>query len=185
MLPKTGMYYDINDLPIDPATSDRTDLIESDRGTNVKISVGSDERNAVTDAVVSELRRRGHELRLYGPLADVPEGWPKVARQVAKDVAGEQADEGVLFCWTGTGVSMAANKVGGVRAALCADAETARGARRWNDANLLCLSLRNTSEAVAKEILEAWFSTAYQPNPEDDAHLRELKALEAEHLPPR
>ncbi len=175
------MYYDINDLPTGLARNDRTDLIESDQGDDMVISVGSDERNPVTDAVVAELQRRRHELQLYGPLADVPEGWSKVARQVAEDVAGDRADEGVLFCWTGTGVSMAANKVPGVRAALCADAETARGARRWNNANLLCLSLRNTSEAVAKEILEAWFSTAYQPNPEDDAHLRELKSLEAEH----
>lgn len=145
------------------------------------ISVGSDERNTVTDSVVAELRRRGHELKLYGPLAGTPEGWAKVARRVAEDVAGQRAEEGVLFCWTGTGVSMAANKVPGVRAALCADPETARGARRWNNANLLCLSLRNTSEAVAKEILEAWFSAAYQPNPEDDAHLRELEALESNH----
>ena len=147
----------------------------------MKISVGSDERNPVTDSVVAELGRRGRELRLYGPLASVPEGWAKVARRVAEDVAGQRAEEGVLFCWIGTGVSMAANKVPGVRAALCADPETARGARRWNNANLLCLSLRNTSEAVAKEILEAWFSAAYQPNPEDDAHLRELEALESDH----
>jgi ribose 5-phosphate isomerase B len=147
----------------------------------MNISVGSDERNSVTDTVVAELRRRGHTLELYGPLAGIPAGWAKVAREVAEDVAGQRAKEGVLFCWTGTGVSMAANKVPGVRAALCADPETARGARRWNNANLLCLSLRNTSEAVAKEILEAWFSAAYQPNPEDDAHLRELEALESDH----
>ena len=147
----------------------------------MKLSVGSDERNSVTDSVLVELRRRGHELELYGSLAGTPEGWAKVARRVAEDVAGQRAEEGVLFCWTGTGVSMAANKVPGVRAALCADPETARGARRWNNANLLCLSLRSTSEAVAKEILEAWFSAAYQPNPEDDAHLRELEAIESDH----
>lgn len=149
----------------------------------MKISVGSDERNAVTDSVVEELKRRGHEVTLHGPLTDAPDGWPKVAREVAEDVAGHRAAEGLLFCWTGTGVSMAANKVPGVRAALCLDAETARGARLWNDANLLCLSLRHTSEAVASEILEAWFSTSYEPNEEDDAHLRELADLEAEHLP--
>ncbi len=145
----------------------------------MKISVGSDERNPVTDAVIEELRERGHELTLYGPLAENSDGWAKVAGQVARDVANQRADEGVLFCWTGTGVSMAANKVPGVRAALCVDGETARGARLWNDANLLCLSLRNTSEAVAKEILDSWFSTAYQPNPEDDGHLEELRSIEA------
>ena len=147
----------------------------------MKISVGSDERNSVTDSVLAELNKRGHELQLYGPLAGVPEGWAKGARRVAEDVAGQRTEEGVLFCWTGTGVSIAANKVPGVRAALCPDPETARGARRWNNANLLCLSLRKTSEAVAKEILEAWFSAAYQPNPEDDAHLRELEAIESDH----
>jgi len=146
----------------------------------MKISVGSDERNSVTDSVLAELKKRGHELHLYGPLAGIPEGWAKVARRVAEDVAGQRAQEGVLFCWTGTGVSMAANKVPGVRAALCVDPETARGARRWNNANLLCLSLRNTSEAVAKEILEAWLSASYQPNPVDDAHLRELESLESD-----
>lgn len=146
----------------------------------MKISVGCDERNPVTDAVVQELKRRGHELTLHGPLAEVQAGWAKVAGQVAQEVAAHQADEGILFCWTGTGVSIAANKVPGVRAALCVDAETARGARLWNDANLLCLSLRNTTEAVAKEILEAWFSTAYNPNPEDDQQLADLRGIERE-----
>ena len=151
----------------------------------MKISVGSDERNAVTDAVIEQLKTRGHELELYGPLADELEHWPGVAKQVAEDVAASKADEGILFCWTGTGVSIAANKVSGVRAALCGDAETARGARVWNDANLLCLSLRTTSEAEADEILEAWFSTQYDPNPDDDARLKELKALESRHNPPK
>lgn len=149
----------------------------------MKISVGSDERNTVTDAVVDELHRRGHEVILHGPLKDEVGHWPGVAEEVAEEVSTKQADEGLLFCWTGTGVSIAANKVPDVRAALCLDAETARGARIWNDANLLCLSLRTTSEAVAKEILEAWFSTTYQPNPEDDARLRELAEIEANHLP--
>ena len=149
----------------------------------MKISVGSDERNPVTDAVVDELQRRGLEVTLHGPLKDEIEHWPVVARQVAEQIASGQTDEGLLFCWTGTGVSIAANKVPGVRAALCLDAETARGARIWNNANLLCMSLRTTTEAVAKEILEAWFSTEYEPNPEDDARLRELAEIEAEHLP--
>ena len=149
----------------------------------MKISVGSDERNPVTDAVVDELQRRGHELTLHGPLKDEAGHWPGVARAVAEDISSGQADEGLLFCWTGTGVSMAANKVPGIRAALCLDAETARGARIWNDANLLCMSLRSTSEAVAKEILETWFSTSYEPNPEDDTRLRELAEIEVDHIP--
>jgi ribose 5-phosphate isomerase B len=101
-----------------------------------------------------------------------------VARQVAEDVAGARSQEGILFCWTGTGVSMAANKVHGIRAALCADAETARGARLWNNANVLCISLRTTATPVAHEILQAWFGTSYKPNPSDDASLKLLDDLD-------
>ena len=144
----------------------------------MRIVIGSDEKTTLTDAVVADLRRRGHELSLVGPLAGVKMAWPAVARQVAEAVAEGRADEGVLFCWTGTGVCLAANKVPGIRAALCDDAETARGARLWDNANILCLSLRRASEAVAKEILETWFSTSYKANPEDDAALAELEALE-------
>ena len=152
----------------------------------MKLSVGADERTHVTDAVVDELRRRGHEVDLRGPLQPQrSEGedtsWPAVARQVAEAVAAGAADEGILFCWTGTGVSIAANKVPGIRAALCADAETARGARLWNNANVLCLSLRLTSEVVAREILDAWFSTRYNPNESDDAALAALDAIENDY----
>lgn len=151
----------------------------------MKIAIGSDERSELTRDVVADLQRRGHDVIPFGPLADQPETWPNVARAVAEAVAGGQAAEGILFCWTGTGVSLAANKVPGIRAALCADAETARGARLWNNANILCLSLRLTSLAVAKEILDAWFETAYQPNPNDDACLAAVNALEfAYRIPP-
>jgi ribose 5-phosphate isomerase B len=105
-----------------------------------------------------------------------------VARAVAEAVASGAADEGILFCWTGTGVSMAANKVPGIRAALCDDAETARGARLWNNANVLCLSLRRASEVVANEILDSWFNTSFEPNETDDACLAQLKALEQAYL---
>jgi ribose 5-phosphate isomerase B len=142
------------------------------------IAVASDERTALAEAVVDRLRGLGHPLTLFGPLAGGRATWPEAARRVAEDVAAGRAQCGVLFCWTGTGVSIAANKVPGVRAALCADAETARGARLWNDANVLCLSLRSTSEAVAREILDAWLSTEYQPNPEDDACLAQVRVLE-------
>jgi ribose 5-phosphate isomerase B len=92
-----------------------------------------------------------------------------------------EAQEGILFCWTGTGVSIAANKVWGIRAALCEDAETARGARLWNDANLLCLSIRRTSIPLAFEILQTWFATTYESNPEDDACLSDLAGLDREY----
>lgn len=129
----------------------------------MRIAFGSDERTALTDRLVEELRDRGHEVLPLGPPAG--EGaptaameWADVGREAALSVARGDADEAVICCWTGTGVSIAANKIPGVRAALCADAETARGARRWNDANALCLSLRTTTEALAREILDAWFS---------------------------
>ncbi len=149
----------------------------------MKLSLGADERTAVVDFILDELIRAGHNISYYGPrtgdLQPAEENaWPRVARQVAEDVAAGRSQEGILFCWTGTGVSMAANKVRGIRAALCADAETARGARLWNNANVLCMSLRSTAQPVAKEILQAWFGTTYQPNPSDDACLRLLNDLE-------
>jgi len=103
-------------------------------------------------------------------------GWADVAQEVARRVAIGGADQGLLFCWTGTGVAIAANKVPGVRAALCWDAETARGARRWNDANVLCLSLRFTSEVIASEILDAWFSA--QVDPSEATNIAKVKALD-------
>ncbi len=145
----------------------------------MKLAIGSDERSHLTDVVVADVRKRGHQVTLFGPLADQKEYWPQVARQVAEAVACGQADEGILFCWTGTGVSLAANKVPGIRAALCDDAETARGARSWNKANVLCLSIRRTSEVAAIEILERWFSTTYQSNEEDDMCLAQVAAIEA------
>ena len=88
-------------------------------------------------------------------------------------VARGEAESGVLFCWTGTGASIAANKVPGVRAALCADARTAAGARQWNDANVLVMSLRLTSAEVAREMLEAWFATA--PDPDEAVNIARLE----------
>ena len=147
----------------------------------MKLSVGSDERTHLTDSVIDWLRKRDHVLNLYGPLAEQSSLWPDVARSVAEDVAAGRAEEGVLFCWTGTGVSIAANKVPGIRAALCDDPETAAGARKWNRANVICLSLRRISEARATEILEAWFSTPYQPNPTDDMCINQITEIEQKY----
>src|ERR671916_1300068 len=133
----------------------------------MRISVAADERTGVADAVVEELRRRGHDAVLHGALAeDERDDWAWASEAAARDVAEGRADQAVVCCWTGTGASIAANKVPGVRAALCADAETARGARRWNDANVLALSLRATSPAVLAEILDGWFEA--QRSTEDD-----------------
>lgn len=147
----------------------------------MKLAIGSDERTHLTDAVIEEVKSRGYEVELFGPLDDKQEYWPEVARQVAERVAAGEADEGILFCWTGTGISLAANKVPGIRAALCADAETARGARLWNKANILSMSLRATSEIVAKEMLEAWFATEYEPNEVDDLCIAQVEAIESRY----
>ncbi len=148
----------------------------------MKLAVGADERTHLTDVVLADLQKRGHELLLFGHLTEAKGNWPQIAQNVAEAVAGGDADEGILFCWTGTGVSLAANKVPGIRAALCDEAETARGARLWNNANILCLSLRRLSEVKSKEVLDAWFSHAYQPNDVDDACLREVAALEKKYF---
>jgi ribose 5-phosphate isomerase B len=144
----------------------------------MKLSIGADERLHIVETALQYLHEKGHEIIWYGPEPGQTQPWPEVAHCVADDVVGGRADEGILFCWTGTGVSMAANKVPGIRAALCADAETARGARLWNNANILCLSMRRTSDVIAKEILDAWFAHNYQPNPIDDACLAQIQALD-------
>lgn len=147
----------------------------------MKIAMGSDERTYLTDVIVAELEKRGHTLELFGPLRDEQILWPHVAQQVAECVARGEADEGILCCWTGTGVSIAANKVPGIRAALCHDAETAKGARLWNRANVLCLSLRATSEAVAKEILDAWFATPLGTDPVDVQCVQAVSEIESKY----
>ncbi len=149
----------------------------------MKIAVGSDMNTHVTGVVTEELRRRGYEVRLFGALVETPAMWSKVALEVAEKVAEGSFDQAVLFCWTGTGISLAANKVPGIRAALCQDAQTARGARQWNDANILAMSLRTISEAVAKEILDAWFEAAPSTDAEDVACLEFLAEAEKKYRP--
>ncbi len=144
----------------------------------MKIALGSDERTHLTGFLAEELERRGHDVTLVGPLAGDDVEWADIAAQLARSVSDGANDQGVLCCWTGTGVSIAANKVPGIRAALCADAETARGARRWNDANVLCLSLRATSEVVAREILDAWFEA--EPDASEAANVAKVNAMDTE-----
>jgi ribose 5-phosphate isomerase B len=127
----------------------------------MRIAIGSDTATELTEELVNELKKRGHELIPFGPLTrgDAAKDWPIVSSEVAQTVAEGRADEGIVCCWTGTGASIAANKVPGIRAALVGDAETAKGARIYNHANVLALSLRATPVPVMKEILESWFST--------------------------
>ena len=132
----------------------------------MRIALGSDEATELTAALQSDLRARGHDLVLVGALAPgEADAWPAVGRRVAESVASNECDYGVVCCWSGTGVSIAANKVTGARAALCGDSETAALAREWNDANVLALSLRNTPVAEVGPILDAWFGTEATADP--------------------
>lgn len=137
----------------------------------MRIAFGTDERTAVTDALASHLAEAGHDL-VATTVAD-GDPWPDVGRAVGEAVAAGAAEVGIVCCWTGTGVSIAANKVPGVRAALCTDAETARGARRWNDANVLALGLRLTSERLATEIADAFLATT-EVDPDEVGNIGKL-----------
>jgi ribose 5-phosphate isomerase B len=148
----------------------------------MRIALGADDSTRVVDAIADFLRGAGHEVTRYGKAAGEPEAWAETARRVAEAVASGRHEQGVVCCWTGTGVSIAANKVPGVRAALCVDAETARGARKWNDANVLALSLRLTSEEVASEILRAWLAEPYART--EDESLAVVSALDARKRSP-
>ena len=146
----------------------------------MRIAIAADERAGVAASLAGELRSRGHEVVAeHGALSETErDDWAWASEEAARDVAAGRADQAVVCCWTGTGASIAANKVPGIRAALCGDAATAEGARRWNDANVLALSLRTTSGAELAEILDAWL--AGSPSDESDdrrnvAHLAEIE----------
>jgi ribose 5-phosphate isomerase B len=144
----------------------------------MRIAVAADERVGVAEALVEELRRRGHEPLTHGALADGErDDWAWASEAAARAVTEGRADQAVVCCWTGTGASIAANKVPGIRAALCADATTAEGARRWNDANVLALSLRATSEAELAEILDAWFAGTASAEDDDRANVAHLDEI--------
>jgi ribose 5-phosphate isomerase B len=138
----------------------------------MRIIIGADDEGAAADAVVDELRKRGHEVTILER-----EQWPDVAARVARSVAAGDADQGVLFCWTGTGTSMAANKVPGVRAALAWEPWIAEGARKWNDANVLVMSLKRTEPDTARAIVDAWLSVD-APDPDEAANIARLAELD-------
>ncbi|MEV7069650.1 RpiB/LacA/LacB family sugar-phosphate isomerase [Streptomyces sp. NPDC093990] len=147
----------------------------------MRISVSSDMDEPVARTLLAELRARGHEVVAHGALRlGADPQWAVCSEAAARDVAEGTADQAVVCCWTGTGASIAANKVPGVRAALCTDARTADGARRWNDANVLALSLRLTSEPLLKEILDAWFAAAPSEDAEDRENVARVKRLDAD-----
>lgn len=141
---------------------------------DVLVGLGTDEQTPIVDAIVAHLGQRGDEVVRIALGCD----WPEVGRLVGEAVCASQIDRGVVCCHTGTGVSIAANKIPGVRAALCTDVATAIGARRWNDANVLALGLSVVSEASVRDILEAFLTT-----PPDASSLSEVARVEP-HLEP-
>ena len=145
----------------------------------MRVAVAADERVGVAEPLIEELHKRGHEPIVHGALADEErDDWAWASEAAARDVADGRAEQGIVCCWTGTGASIAANKVAGARAALCGDAQTAEGARRWNDANVLALSLRATSEAELTEILDAWFGGEPSADADDRANVEHVADIE-------
>lgn len=143
----------------------------------MKIVISSDEYFPLIDLLIEEVQKRGHKVQYFGPgKNDKAVDWPEVTLQAIQKITNGNADEGIVLCWTGTGCTIIANKVPGIRAALCVDAETAKGARTWNHANVLSLSLRLTSPAVLKEILTAWFETSFNT---DAWNLRQIERIQA------
>jgi ribose 5-phosphate isomerase B len=135
---------------------------------SMRFVVGADDEGEAADAAIDELRRRGHEVEVFDR-----DEWPDVAGRVAQAVAAGEADQGLLFCWTGTGTSIAANKVRGVRAALAWEPWIAEGARRWNDANVLVMSLKRTTPETARDIVRAWLAVE-APDEDERANIAKL-----------
>ncbi|KTD73326.1 RpiB/LacA/LacB family sugar-phosphate isomerase [Legionella tucsonensis] len=143
----------------------------------MKIAVCSDTLYPVNDYVVKELERLGHEVVPFGSIKSRQnESWIQTAQIAAEAIRQGECDEGIFFCWTGTGISIVANKIPGIRAALCTDAQTAKGARIWNRANVLALSNRLLTQDLAKEILDSWFNT--KADEEDEQIIKEIEAIE-------
>ncbi len=138
----------------------------------MKIAVSTDGRTVLVEVLLKELAERGHEVLYFGPTSEGEEkDWPDVTLEAIDSVRDGSAEEAIVMCWTGTGCSIVSNKMAGIRAALCHDAETARGARVWNHANVLALSLRATSPALLHEILDRWFDTPYS---DDEWNLKQI-----------
>jgi ribose 5-phosphate isomerase B len=145
----------------------------------MRIAIAADELTGVAETLAEALRSRGHEPIPHGVFNDAERSdWAWASEAAARDVIEGRAEQAVVACWTGTGASIAANKVLGIRAALCVDASTAEGARRWNDANVLALSLRTTSRAELGEILDAWFAAAPSDEADDAENIGHLAAIE-------
>jgi ribose 5-phosphate isomerase B len=145
----------------------------------MRIAIAADELTGVAELLEPELARRGHATLAHGALGERERSdWAWASEAAARDVAEGRAEQAIVCCWTGTGASIAANKIASIRAALCLDASSAEGARRWNDANVLALSLRSTSQAELLEILDAWFAASPSERREDRENVAHLSEIE-------
>lgn len=140
----------------------------------MRVIVGADDDSPTVDAAIEALRERGTDIEVVKK-----DQWPVVAQKVGESVAAGNAEMGVLFCWTGTGTSMMANRIPGVRAALCWEPWIAEGARKWNDANVLVMSLKRVDPKTAAEIIDAWLSVE-EPDVDE---LENIKALDSYRSP--
>lgn len=144
-----------------------------------KIAVSCDEYGSLVDVLLGALRDRGYDPLYFGPgQKDEAQDWPIVTERAIACLQDGRCSEAIVMCWTGTGCAIVANKLPGIRAALCHDAATARGARIWNHANVLALSMRVTSEPVLKEILDAWFDTPYSDDAWNKAQIARVALLD-------
>lgn len=146
----------------------------------MKIAVSSDWYYPIIDSLLEELEKRGHKVHYFGPRNEKDQAidWPEVTAEAVEEIRDGRSDEAIILCWTGTGCSIVANKMGGIRAALCFDAETAKGAKKYNHANVLALSLRLLSVGLLKEILDAWFETPYGNDDWNELQIKRVKEIE-------
>lgn len=137
----------------------------------MKIVVASDERTKLTDFVVDWLKSQGHTLILLGVLGDsINDRWVEIGKKTGLLVSEGKVERGILFCWSGTGICMAANRIKGARAALCWDRQIARLARKWDNANILCLALVSIKEDEAKEIIDTFLSSPFDEEGFNEAY---------------
>jgi RpiB/LacA/LacB family sugar-phosphate isomerase len=157
----------------------------------MKLAVSSDSTSNLTAAVLQHLKAKNIEVVPCGALANEAADYVDAALATAEAVASGRAEQGLLFCNTGTGVTIVANKVPGVRAALCPDPHSARIARLANNANVLVIGMRLTGEPLAREIVDAWLETAPSAEPRrvnfhrktDEVDRRYRRSLAAESQP--
>ena len=146
------------------------------------ISVASDGREGVADVVVEELRGRGHEVVVHGALADGERSdWAWASEAAARDVAEGRVEQGVVCCWTGTGASIAANKVPGIRAALTHDTYSAERAALSNNAQIITMGARVIGSELAKVIADAYLEQTFDPAGRSAGNVRAIDEVDAKY----